>query len=143
MTKLLIVTLVLSLPILGHAQVSGSYQKLKGKRLTQFFKTKGMSEKGRNIAFYLPGKGIPLRNRTRGRTQSFTHKGLKMVVQTKNPYLIQTRRKLTKSTKGQVLVKGRVRRSRGSDRKITHYVFIDTMQKIGGGSKPTKKRKKS
>ncbi len=143
MHKVLMIALTLCASSATPAQVGGSYHPLKGKRLSSFFRSKGESEKGHYVSFYMPGTAIPLKKSSRGRTQKFTYKKLQFVVATHNPYFIQTKRKLSKSAKGQVLVKGRVRQRRTSDRKITHYLFIDTMQKIGRRSKTKRKRKKS
>ncbi len=143
MTKNILIAALLFSSTLLPAQVSGSYQRLSGARLSRFLKTKGLSESGRNVSFLIPATVFPVKSKSKGRRFRLQYKGLRVEFDHQNPYWIQTRRKLLKSSKGKVLVKGRVRRRRNREGKFTHYMYANTLQKIGRGAKKKSKKRRN
>ena len=118
-----------------QAQITGSYQNLKGTRLQTFLKTSGSSELGHGVALQLPSGLLPSRSTGQSRWIKFQCRGVRYLVRRNNPYWVQTQRKLRKSGKGKVLLKGRVRVDRRSGKRKTAVVFIDSIQKISGSKK--------
>ncbi|MFT7617812.1 MAG: hypothetical protein ACI97A_001451 [Planctomycetota bacterium] len=143
MNKFTIILLLIISAQASEAQVTGSYQRVKGKELGRFVKTKGASAHGRSVALIVPGSIFPAKESAQKRRFACFFKGVRLEIYANNPYWIQTRRKLAKSSSGNVLVKGRVRHRKSRKGKITHYLLVDTLQKTGKGKRIGKKRKKS
>ena len=121
--------------------VVSSYEKLTGKRLSRFRKTKGASEARRNIALHLPVSVLTARRvKPLGRSKRlvvFVHDGIEYVVSRRDPYFVQASRKAARSKRGGLLVKGRVVATAGGAKKKRWVVQVKSLQKYGkGGRRP-------
>ena len=117
----------------GGLFAQGSYTKLKGSRLKRLLKSKGTSEKFKAVSFRCPPKPFLSPKRV-GSFISIDWQGLVLKVRANDPYWLQCKRKLAKSAKGQVLVKGIIKVWRSKKTKPYYYLSIKTLQKFGKSS---------
>lgn len=133
--------LVLGL-MLAPQTIAQSHERLTGKRLRAFEKSGGKSELGRCIAVELKAKRFADEDwervaGLRGHV-GLEEKGVTYVVREGDPALAQTVRKAKRDPGGKVLLKGRVVVLPGEERR--YVVRIASLQKLGGGKRPKKKR---
>ena len=137
--------LMMVLQFLGTAApTAGSYESLKGKRLTRFEKTRGGSELGNLVSLNLPTSVIDRKRLKRfgkgRRFVGFEHKKVFYYVERNDPYLRQCLRKVAKNKKGKLLIKGQVKRLRARGGKKRYGVRIRSMQKYGKSTRKKSKR---